>query len=286
MLRRQFAAGEWRGPLKMSASKPSSVAACALSAPRRGGRPAPRAPSRGRRSAENMKAHITFLASDLLEGREAGLARLRHRRRLRGLAVRAAGPDAGRRQRDLLPARAAGGQPSGRARAASWCARAPGATSRWCSARTYFPGRTPVAGERQVSAPLVFVGYGVVAPEHGRDDYKGLDVKGKIVVVLAGAPAGFQTEERAYYANGRTKRRAGRHARRGRLDLRCTCPPTRSAARSRKGMRTWQTWAHDLARPGRRALRRRRRARRSLGRAQRQGRRQAVRRRAEDLRAR
>ena len=33
-------------------------------------------------------------------------------------------------------------------------------------------------------AELVFVGYGIVAPEHGWDDYRGLDVKGKIVVLL------------------------------------------------------------------------------------------------------
>jgi Zn-dependent M28 family amino/carboxypeptidase len=33
-------------------------------------------------------------------------------------------------------------------------------------------------------AELVFVGYGIVAPERGWDDYRGVDVKGKIVVVL------------------------------------------------------------------------------------------------------
>jgi Zn-dependent M28 family amino/carboxypeptidase len=35
---------------------------------------------------------------------------------------------------------------------------------------------------------LVFVGYGVVAPEYGWDDYKGLDVRGKIIVMLVGDP--------------------------------------------------------------------------------------------------
>jgi hypothetical protein len=59
--------------------------------------------------------------------------------------------------------------------------------------------------EVKVSAPLVFAGFGVVAPEHGRDDYAGLDVRGKIVVVVSGAPKNYQTEERAYYGNGRTK---------------------------------------------------------------------------------
>jgi hypothetical protein len=38
------------------------------------------------------------------------------------------------------------------------------------------------------SAPLVFAGYGITAPEYGWDDYAGLDVKGKVVVVLALEP--------------------------------------------------------------------------------------------------
>ncbi len=35
---------------------------------------------------------------------------------------------------------------------------------------------------------IVFVGYGVVAPEYGWDDYKGVDVKGKTIVMLVNDP--------------------------------------------------------------------------------------------------
>ena len=35
---------------------------------------------------------------------------------------------------------------------------------------------------------MVFVGYGVVAPEYGWDDYKGLDVRGKTIVMLINDP--------------------------------------------------------------------------------------------------
>jgi hypothetical protein len=42
-----------------------------------------------------------------------------------------------------------------------------------------------------VSAPVVFVGYGASADEFGYDDYAGVDVKDKIVVVLRYEPAGF-----------------------------------------------------------------------------------------------
>src|SRR5205085_2054230 len=37
-------------------------------------------------------------------------------------------------------------------------------------------------------APLVFVGYGVKAPERNWDDFKGVDLKGKIMVVLVNDP--------------------------------------------------------------------------------------------------
>jgi hypothetical protein len=39
-----------------------------------------------------------------------------------------------------------------------------------------------------VEAPVVFAGYGITAPEYHYDDYKGLDVKGKIVLVLRHEP--------------------------------------------------------------------------------------------------
>jgi Zn-dependent M28 family amino/carboxypeptidase len=38
------------------------------------------------------------------------------------------------------------------------------------------------------NSELVFVGYGVVAPEYGWDDFKGMDVKGKTLVFLIGDP--------------------------------------------------------------------------------------------------
>src|SRR6201995_4502568 len=39
------------------------------------------------------------------------------------------------------------------------------------------------------NSDIVFVGYGVVAPEYGWDDYKGVDVKGKTILMLANDPA-------------------------------------------------------------------------------------------------
>ena len=51
--------------------------------------------------------------------------------------------------------------------------------------------RSPMNGAKSVAlanAPLVFVGYGVTAPERGWDDFKGVDVRGKIIVVLINDP--------------------------------------------------------------------------------------------------
>jgi len=39
------------------------------------------------------------------------------------------------------------------------------------------------------NSDIVFVGYGVVAPEYGWDDYKGFDVKGKTILMLINDPA-------------------------------------------------------------------------------------------------
>ncbi|MGE0087972.1 MAG: M20/M25/M40 family metallo-hydrolase [Bacteroidales bacterium] len=45
-----------------------------------------------------------------------------------------------------------------------------------------------ITGNQSVSAPVVFVGYGITAPEFGYDDYEDLDVDGKIVLVMKHEP--------------------------------------------------------------------------------------------------
>ncbi len=50
----------------------------------------------------------------------------------------------------------------------------------------------PDARESLDKSPLVFAGYGVVAPEYNWNDYKDLDVKGKVVLVMVNDP-GFWT---------------------------------------------------------------------------------------------
>ena len=79
-------------------------------------------------------------------------------------------------------------------------------------------------------SPLVFAGYGVVAPEYGWDDYAGLDVKGKTVVVLVNDPghadpALFDGKAMTYYGRWTYKyEEAARHGAAGILIVHDTEP--------------------------------------------------------------
>ena len=57
----------------------------------------------------------------------------------------------------------------------------------------------------EVDAPLAFVGFGVTAPELRYDDYATVDVRGKVVVMLSGAPPTFPHDQRAYYSSSTVK---------------------------------------------------------------------------------
>ncbi len=55
----------------------------------------------------------------------------------------------------------------------------------------------PVAS---VEAPLVFAGYGLAVPDLNFNDFSGLDLKGKIIVVLAGGPSTIPGNLRSHYS--------------------------------------------------------------------------------------
>lgn len=154
------------------------------------------------RSAERVKAHVTFLASDLLQGREAGtpgfdIAANYVASQLAQLGVKPGAADGSYFQSVPM----VGFRPADEGKL---ILKAGGKDTTLVYGEDYLPGRNPLAAETQVAAPVVFAGYGVVAGKH--DDYAGLDVKGKIVAVLSGAPKSLQTEERAHYGSQRTKR--------------------------------------------------------------------------------
>ncbi len=148
---------------------------------------------------EAIRAHMTFLASDLLEGR--GTATRGHRIAAEYVAA----------QYEL-----AGLQPGANG---SWfqdvpfVETIPGADSTVTLTRKGSDPVTlqifnqftsygdPLHGERDVEADIVFAGYGVTAHDQKYDDYVGIDVRGKIVALFSGAPATFPNAVRAYHAS-------------------------------------------------------------------------------------
>lgn len=77
-----------------------------------------------------------------------------------------------------------------------------------------YPAQGSIAAE--ITAPAVFVGFGIHAPEFNYDDFAGgVDVRGKIAVVLSGSPTALPATARAHY--GREK--SAELARRGAVGL-------------------------------------------------------------------
>lgn len=74
--------------------------------------------------------------------------------------------------------------------------------------KDYVTEGDPEHTDSTLEAPLIFAGYGVSAPELNYNDYAGLDVRGKIVVVLWGAPASFPSVQRAYFSDVVMKQRS------------------------------------------------------------------------------
>jgi len=63
---------------------------------------------------------------------------------------------------------------------------------------TYFNTRVDLVSD-EIEAPLVFAGYGLKIPEKNYDDLAGLDLKGKIAVILTGFPQDIPTALAAHY---------------------------------------------------------------------------------------
>jgi Peptidase family M28 len=69
------------------------------------------------------------------------------------------------------------------------------ATRDWAMGQDFTLGRQGNV-DAAVRAPLVFAGYGITAPEYGYDDFKGVDVRGKVVMVLTHEPQEHDAKSR------------------------------------------------------------------------------------------
>lgn len=153
-------------------------------------------------SPDRVKADVTFLADDLLEGRDTGsvgyeIAARYVAQRFAAMGLKPMGDDGGWLQRITFQKTERLDAPSG----VTVTGPAGSATfSQGVDALVSVNANEPVL---DVAAPLVFVGYGMVDRRLGLDDYAGLDVRGKIVVVLRGFPEGLPNDPAAYLVNAR-----------------------------------------------------------------------------------
>ncbi|PKP90567.1 MAG: aminopeptidase [Alphaproteobacteria bacterium HGW-Alphaproteobacteria-16] len=151
-----------------------------------------------------MKAHVMFLAADSMRGREAGtneyeIAADYVASQYYAAGLRPAGDDGSYFQQvPLLSFR-----PSDKGTMTVTAGR--GSPMTLTFGEDYIPAGNPERATTTIDAPVVFAGYGIVAPQHQRDDYKGIDAKGKIVAFFSGAPGGFDGEERAHLGNNSNK---------------------------------------------------------------------------------
>jgi Zn-dependent M28 family amino/carboxypeptidase len=144
-------------------------------------------------TTEALQAHIADLAADSMEGR--GPSSIGEERTVRYLAnaFRAAGlrPGNGDSYLQEVPLVSITADP-GRAR---FLVHGDGGTSRLVYGADYMTWTKRVVESVSVDrAEMVFVGYGIVAPEYGWNDYDGIDARGKTVVMLVNDP-GFATQD-------------------------------------------------------------------------------------------
>ncbi len=154
-------------------------------------------------TSDNIRAHMKFLASDLMEGRETGsrgydIAAQYVATQFELMGLQPAGTDGYMQPVKFMKTTLVEGSSKAGIESAG--------------------GYTPLefgvdfmtrgsygAPQNGVTAPVVFVGFGISAPSLDHDDYENIDVKGKIVAFLDGAPSRFPTDERAYYSSSRGK---------------------------------------------------------------------------------
>jgi hypothetical protein len=155
---------------------------------------------------EAMRAHVEFLASDALEGRETGtrghdIAAEYVASRFRAIGLQPAS-DKGWFQQvpfvaNLVDEKAATLSINGQ----SFVLR-----------QDVMFGPARKAGTEMVEGQVVFAGFGIYDPKNSQNDYKGLNVKGKIVAVLSGFPKGTPSDVGAHYGRAKAKMAEGRGA--------------------------------------------------------------------------
>lgn len=138
-------------------------------------------------SGERIRAHVKFLSSDLLEGRGVGVrgGDLATEYIATQFALAGAKP-AGDNGTYFQKVPLVGVQTAPDATLSAAGADGKDASFRWLEDFVGVDRRQKAAEE--FDAEAIFVGHGIVAPEFQWDDFKGVDVKGKILVLFTNEP--------------------------------------------------------------------------------------------------
>ncbi|MEE4217621.1 MAG: M28 family metallopeptidase [Xanthomonadales bacterium] len=149
-----------------------------------------------------LEAHITFLADDLLRGRQPGtagydIAAAYVASQFRQMGLQAAGDEGGYLQN--VPLRSAR-LDEGSARMSL---ERNGEVRDFRFVDEFYTGPNKAHRQSALNAGMVFAGYGIHAPALDYSDYEGLDVEGKVVVIFRGMPLDFPSEEGAHFSSGR-----------------------------------------------------------------------------------
>nr|WP_020606350.1 M28 family peptidase [Spirosoma spitsbergense] len=162
-----------------------------------------------------VEAHMRYLADDKLEGRKPGtrgyeLAAQYIEKQFRTLGFKPMGQGGTYRQK--VPLRRALVQDAGSSMILTRQSSdgVVGAPEHMIYGKNYIFSPQFSQATSQMSAPVVFVGFGVSAPELEYDDYANIDVQGKIVACFNGAPTSFPSNQRAY-SNSAKQEVAAKH---------------------------------------------------------------------------
>ena len=141
---------------------------------------------------EKIRAHVKFLASDLLEGRGPGKrgAELAAEYIATQFALDGLKPagDNGTFYQNVPLYAVHTDEAQTTASFVPQAGSKPGEPIKLTYGSDYVTKDERGEASADIDAPIVFVGYGIVAPEYHWDDYAGVDVKGKVLLVIVNEP--------------------------------------------------------------------------------------------------
>jgi hypothetical protein len=144
-----------------------------------------------------LKAHVAFLASDAMKGRDTGSPELAIAEQYVAAQMLAAGLKPGAPNGSWLqPVPLVGYKSAGHG---TLTLKRGGTAAPMEWGKDYVARSNARMPEVSVSGAVVFAGYGITDKATGYDDYRGLDVRGKIVAVIRDAPHSLPSEVRAHY---------------------------------------------------------------------------------------